>query len=112
MNSLAMNPATNPATIAGIGPFLGPFWPDSGGCNVVPLKARLADRTNGKNSKYRISHLILIGHSPRMADRPRNLADRPCYLDDQTEDGQTRIQFRFEGKLSIRQVERTALEVP
>ena len=30
----------------------------------------------------------------------------------QTEDGRTRIQCRFEGKLSIRQAERTALEVP
>ena len=30
----------------------------------------------------------------------------------QTEDGRTRIQCRFEGRLSIRQVERTALEVP
>jgi hypothetical protein len=29
----------------------------------------------------------------------------------QTEDGQTRVQCRFEGKLSIRHAGRTALEV-
>lgn len=97
-------PAMIPATVAGIGPFLGPFWPDSGGCNAVPLKARLADRTIGHNYNYRISRLFLFGHSLRMADRPRNLADRPHCRDDQTEDGRARI----ESKLSIRQVERTA----
>jgi hypothetical protein len=40
MNSLAMNPATNPATVAGIGPFLGPLWPDSRGQPNIDIKAK------------------------------------------------------------------------
>ena len=44
-----------------------------------------------------------------MNDKPTNSSELILY---QTEDGRTRIQCRFEGKLSIRQVERTALEVP
>ena len=43
-----------------------------------------------------------------MNDKPTNSSEFIIY---QTEDGLTLIQCRFEGKRSIRQVERTALEV-
>jgi hypothetical protein len=45
----------------------------------------------------------------------RGMTDQPTISSElvlhQAEDGRTRIQCRFEGKLSIRQVELTALEV-
>ena len=44
----------------------------------------------------------------KMTDKPVTSFELILY---QTEDGRTRIQCWFEGKLSIRQVERTALEV-
>jgi hypothetical protein len=43
-----------------------------------------------------------------MTDKPSTGSELIPY---QTEDGRTRIQCRTEGKLSIRQVERAALEI-